>query len=61
MRNVERFQHADKVMIWAAVSKKGKFPLVFVEKGIKINAEYYKSHILESVLKPHGDSIYPKK
>ena len=61
MRNVERFQHADKVMIWAAVSKKGKFPLVFVEKGIKINAEYYKSNILESVLKPHGDSIYPNE
>lgn len=52
MRTVERFQAEQKVMVWAAVSKKGKFPLVFVNPGAKINAAYYKRHILVNVVRP---------
>lgn len=51
MRTVERFQADRKVMVWAGISKKGKFPLVFVEPGAKINAAYNKRHILENVVR----------
>ena len=57
-RTVQRFQKESKVMVWAAISKKGKFPLFFVEKGVKINAKYYKEQVLEPFLKVHGDRIY---
>ena len=36
------------VMVWAAVSADGRFPLVF----IKVNAEYYRENVLKAVLKP---------
>lgn len=58
MRTVQRFQNTGKVMVWGAISKKGKFPLFFVEKGVKINAKYYKEQVLESFLKVHGDTMY---
>jgi len=58
MRTVQRFQAEKKIMVWCAVSKKGKFPMVFVEPGVKINAEYYKSNILENVVKPHGQLMF---
>lgn len=28
--------------VWGGLCKRGKLPLVFIEKGVKINAEYYK-------------------
>ena len=58
MRTVERFQGEKKVMVWAAVSKKGKFPLVFVEPGVKINAAYYKRHILVNVVRPQSQLMF---
>ena len=58
MRTVERFQGEQKVMVWAAVSKKGKFPLVFVEPGTKINAAFYKMHVLEKVVRPQSQLIF---
>ena len=38
LRTVQRFQNSGTVMVWCAISKKGKFPMVFVDKGAKINA-----------------------
>ena len=32
MRTIERFQNESNIMVWATVSKKDKFLLVFVEK-----------------------------
>lgn len=61
MRTVIRFQAEKKVMVWAAVSKKGKFPLVFIEQGAKINAAYYKRLILEKVVKPHSQLMFNKE
>lgn len=58
MRTVQRFQYEDKTMVWAGCSKNGKFPLVFVDPGTKINAAYYKSHILVNVVKPQGQQMY---
>ena len=54
----ERFQKENKVMVWCAISKNGKFPMVFVESGIRINANYYIENILEPVLKVHSQTMY---
>lgn len=37
-------------MVWGAVCKRGKLPLVFIGKGVKINAEYYKTEVLDNIL-----------
>lgn len=52
-RNVPRFQSAPSVMVWGAVCKRGKLPLVFIDKGVKINAEYYKTEVLEKNVAPN--------
>ena len=40
------------VMLWAAITADGRSPLVLIDHGVKINAEYYRENILESALKP---------
>lgn len=40
------------VMVWAGITSDGKTPLVFVEKGVKINAAVYQQRILRDVLDP---------
>ena len=60
MRTVQRFRKEKKVMIWCGVSKRGKFPLVFIESGTRINASYYKTHILENVVEHQGQLMYHK-
>ncbi len=59
IRTVQRFQKSRSTMIWGAISYNGKIPLKFVEKGAKINAEYYQDEILESTLKPNISTLYP--
>jgi hypothetical protein len=58
VRTVSRFQKSSSVMVWGAVSHKAKFSLKFVEPGVKINARYYQTEILESTLKPEADLIF---
>ena len=38
---------------------KGKLPLDFIEKGVKIDAQYYRSEILEKNLLPAANVLYP--
>ena len=38
--------------------KKGKLPLVFVESGVKVNADYYLNSVLRKVLKPNTKILY---
>ena len=38
--------------LWAAITADGRSPLVFIDRGIKINAEYYRENILEGAVKP---------
>lgn len=57
-RSVPRFQSASSVMVWGAICKRGKLPLVFIEKGVKINAQYYKTEVLEKVLLPNLQKLY---
>jgi hypothetical protein len=47
---VPRYQNASAVMVWGAISKKGRLSLVFIDRGVKINAEYYKTEVLERIL-----------
>ena len=47
-------------MVWGAISEKGKIPLIFVDRGVKINKEYYQREKLESVLKPEARRLFPE-
>lgn len=58
MRTVQRFQYENKIMVWCGLSKSDKFEMVFVEPGVKINANYYQRHVLMNVVKPQGEKIY---
>lgn len=45
IRTIKCFQKKKKyVKVCAAVSKKGKLPLKFIDKGLKANAEYFKQY-----------------
>lgn len=46
-------------MVWEAVSKKGKLPLIFIVKGVKINKEYYLQHVLVENALPEIRKLYP--
>ena len=39
-------------MVWAGITATDKIPLVFVERGVKINAAYYQKHIIREALDP---------
>lgn len=51
-KTVERRQNPESVMVWGGICASGKTPLIFVDKGVKINQELYRRDILESVLLP---------
>lgn len=57
-RVVSRNTQPASVMVWAGVSATGRTPLVFVEKGVKINAESYLEDILKKHLIPWAHSHY---
>ena len=57
---IPRFQSAASVMVWGAVSRRGKLPLVFIEKNVKINAAYYKTEVLEKVVASALRYLYGK-
>ena len=58
IRNIQRFQHPSSLMVWAAVSKKGKFRLVFVDSGVKVNQQYYQEHVLNGIVKEDGKRLF---
>lgn len=49
---IARSNFPSSVMVWAGVCGTGKTPLVFVEKGLKINAKVYQDTILKPVVVP---------
>lgn len=57
-RQVQRFQNVSSVMVWGAISRRAKLPLVFIEKGVKINQQYYKDEVLKKFLLPEAKKIY---
>ena len=46
IRNIYHRQKPASVMVWAAVSKTWKSPLIFVKPGTKMNTECYIEEIL---------------
>lgn len=58
--SVQRYQNKSSVMVWAGVSHRGKLPLIFIDKGVKINSTYYREEILEHALKGKVDGLYPE-
>ena len=57
-RTVERYQNTSAVMVWGAISAKGKFPLFFIDKCVKINKEYYLEHVFQGHLKPYVKKLF---
>lgn len=55
---VERFQNHSAVMVWGAFSRKGKLPLLFIERGVKINQDYYISRVLNGHMLEHVEALY---
>ncbi|EYC06502.1 hypothetical protein Y032_0075g928 [Ancylostoma ceylanicum] len=55
---VTRNLHAASVMVWAGVSATGRTPLVFVEDGVKINADVYVDKILKKHVLPWSLAHY---
>ena len=58
---VSRSQGAQSVMVWAGITANGRTPLVFVEQGVKINAQIYKETILEDCLKPWAQNHFGRR
>lgn len=57
-RSISRTQKPAGLMVWAGVSTTGKTPLVFVQKGVKINADNYLQDILQAVVLPWARAHY---
>ena len=45
-------------MVWAAICKRGKLPLVFIEDGAKVNQKYYLDKILKAHLLPEAQKLF---
>lgn len=61
LRMATRKQGAPMVMVWGAVTADGRSPLVFIEHGVKINAQIYQETILEGALKPWADKHFGRR
>ena len=53
---VKRDSFAPGFMVWAGVSFYGKTSLIFIDKGVKVNADFY----IDKVLKPFLSKDLPK-
>jgi len=51
-RIVHKSNFCKSVMVWGGITANGKTPLIFIDEGVKINAEIYKKKVLEDVLVP---------
>ena len=46
LRFISRRQKPSSVMVWGAISKSWKSPLIFVKEGVKVNTDSYVNDIL---------------
>jgi hypothetical protein len=51
---VPRYQNASPGMVWGVISRKVHLLLIFIDRGVKINAKYYKRQVLERILLPEA-------
>ncbi|XP_055527221.1 uncharacterized protein LOC129719837 [Wyeomyia smithii] len=54
------YNSASSVIVWEAISWRGKLPMVFIERIVKINAVYYKTEVLEKVVALAFQDLYGK-
>jgi hypothetical protein len=55
---VSRSAFPKSVMVWAGICSTGKTPLVFLDKGVKINKEVYVEKIIKGSLLPWATSHF---
>lgn len=60
-REVQRYRSAAAVMVWGAISTKGQLPLLFIDRGIKINKEYFLQHVIKDHLFPSAKKLFGKE
>ena len=58
LKTADRSHFPSSVMVWGGICATGKTPLVFVEKGVKINAKVYQETILKDVLEPWASEFF---
>jgi hypothetical protein len=51
---VPRYENASEVIVWGVISRK----VIFIDRGFKINGEYYKTEVLERILFPEAQKLY---
>lgn len=56
---IQRFQNVSSFMVWGAISKNGTLPLIFIEKGVKMNQEYYLNEVLIKNMLPEAQNLHP--
>ena len=52
LRLATRTQAPAMVMVCAAITADGRSPLVFIDRNVKINVEFYRENMLQGALKP---------
>lgn len=57
-KTIQRFQNRSSVMVWGAISRRGRLPLLFLEKGVKIKKENYLQNVLKDHLLPEAQKIF---
>lgn len=60
-RTLPRAQHPTSVMVWAAVCSAGKLPLHIIPQGTTVDRFYYRDQILQQVLLPGANLLYPNQ
>ena len=61
LRTATRKQAPPMVMVWAAITADGRSPLVFLDRGVKINWAVYRRTVLKAVLKPWADKHFGRR
>ena len=59
LKFVKRVSFAPGFMVWAGVSYYGKTSLIFIAKGVEVNANYYINKVLKSFLTKDVPHMFP--
>jgi hypothetical protein len=53
-----KLQFVSRIMVWGAISNKGKLTFLFIGSGVKINQHYYIKQVLQDHLLQHAQNLY---
>jgi hypothetical protein len=54
----EQYQPESRIMVWDAISNKGKLPLLLIDSGVRQVQNYYIKHVLQVHLLEHAYKLY---